>query len=286
MIGVFDSGYGGLTIVRALIERLPQYSYVYLGDNARAPYGSRPAEEIYEFTRQGVEYLFKRGCPLVILACNTASANALRRLQQEWLPQAYPNRRVLGILVPTVEQITGVPWRHIEPITTPLVAQAFTVGVLATEQTVASDAYPKEIHKRNATLKVVQQACPDLTNLIEDGADTATLLHAIQKHVQALRQKIEPAQISAVLLGCTHYALVADDIKQLLPADVRVYEQPTIVAESLAAYFRLHAELESSLQRGGERTYITTGDAAIVATRATKFLGQPVLFVHDKLDSK
>ncbi|MBI4021732.1 MAG: aspartate/glutamate racemase family protein, partial [Candidatus Andersenbacteria bacterium] len=202
MIGVFDSGFGGLTILRVLVDRLPRYSYVYLGDNARMPFGSRTADDVFALTWHGVDYLFRRGCALVILACNTASAVCLRRIQQEELPAQYPDRRVLGIVVPTIEQITGVNWevRKAVPVGQ---TDVRSVGVLATTQTVRSQAYPHEIRKRRPSIRVVQQACPRLAALIEAGAQQTKLRREIKKCLAALYQAAGN-DIDAILLGCTH----------------------------------------------------------------------------------
>jgi len=265
MIGVFDSGYGGLPVLRAIVGRLPQYSYLYFGDNGRAPYGNRTPEEIYQFTLEGVEYLFSQGCDLVILACNTASARALRRIQQEVLPERYPDKRVLGIVVPTIEQITDKPWRG-------------TVGVLATEQTVCSGAYEKEIHHRLPDIKVVQQACEQLTVLIENGSSRESLELEIKKCLEALNHQIPLEKLDALLLGCTHYELVKDIIRSFVPSDVCIYEQPQLVAESLAVYLARHSEIEKKLDRGGVKKFVTSGDPDAVALYASRFFGEEVVF--------
>jgi glutamate racemase len=278
-IGMFDSGYGGLTILRELVNQLPQYSYIYLGDNARAPYGDRAPEEIHEFTKQGVDYLFKQGSTLVILACNTASAVALRRLQQEWLPEHYPDHRILGILVPTVEQITGVPWSNKEPALSASLG-TITVGVLATEQTVRSGAYEMEIHKRNLSIKVVPQACPGLVAAIEQDAPAekitiivAGCLQQLQQHVTAQRTTLH-----AVLLGCTHYELIADMIRQQLPAEVELYEQPVIVAKSLAEYLAAHENLVAQFEQASPPVFLTTGDPARISANSQRYFGEAVSF--------
>lgn len=275
MIGVFDSGYGGLTILRALIDGLPQYSYVYFGDNAHTPYGEKSADEIIELTKVGADFLFSHRAQVVILGCNTASAAALRHLQQQWLPKHYPDRRLLGILVPTIEQMTGAGWHHTTPITTPISSEMFTVGILATQATVESHAYPREIHKRNASLRVVQQACSGLVEAIEAGDDSKTKT-LTERYVHAL-QAAAP-DLRAVLLACTHYELIAPIIASLLPESVRLYHQPTIVAKSLDAYLKRHADLADTLERAGGRAFFTTGDPVAVSKAAARYFGKPASF--------
>lgn len=279
MIGVFDSGYGGLTILRALIKELPQYSYWYLGDTKRAPYGDRTTQEIYEFTRQGVDYLFKQGSTLVILACNTASAVALRKLQQEWLPTHYPDRRILGILVPTVEQITGVPWASKNQGVS-ATAGTITIGVLGTAQTIISRAYELEIHKRNPSLRVIQQACPGLVETIEAGEDEDALAALVKNCVDQLQEQASTSgtKLSAVLLGCTHYELIAGIIRQQLPPSVRLYNQPAIVAASLATYLTRNTDLAAKLEQTGERVFLTTGDPVHTSQHSARYFGEAINF--------
>lgn len=281
MIGVFDSGYGGLTILRALVNQLPLYSYIYLGDNVRAPYGDRSAEDIYEFTKQGVDYLFKQGSALVILACNTASAVALRRLQQEWLPQHYPDRRLLGILVPTVEQITGVPWKN-ESAQVSAALGNMTVGILATEQTVRSGAYEQEIHKRNPSIQVLQQACPGLVVAIEENEPTEKISSLVVDYLTQLQAQLvaQKATLDAVLLGCTHYELIVDIIRQQLPPSTQLYEQPTIVAQSLATYLGRHEDMAPTLEQKKAPVFLTTADPKHIAGTSQRYFGEPISFEH------
>lgn len=283
MIGVFDSGYGGLTILKGLVAVLPQYSYIYLGDNARAPYGDRSAQEIAKFTTEGVEYLFSLGCELVILGCNTASANALRSIQQDVLPKKYPDKKVLGILVPTIEQITGVSWKSDKKLESVDRQPTMTVGVLATQQTVASKSYEHEIHKRSNTIIVIQQACPDLVPLIERGASEAELTGKIQEYLDLLYGKITDVPLRAVLLGCTHYALIADLVARLLPSNVHLYEQPNIVAISLAEYLQRHPEIERKINREGSRTFLTTGFVEAVQAHSKRFYGEEIEFRNTQM---
>lgn len=278
MIGVFDSGDGGLPTLEAMRKLLPQYDYLYLGDHARAPYGPRSQEEIFEFTWQGVKYLFEQGCVLVILACNTASANALRRIQQERLPETFPDRHVLGILVPTVEQIADLP----PAPSLGKEGERSTVLVLGTEATVKSQAYVTEVQKRNGRRRILQQACPDLVPLIEQGASVVTIHAALNRYLGP-RKKLSTAFVpfvhsvssvpslssgDAVMLGCTHYELIADLIAEHLPFGVKLYGQSAILAQSLKAYLDRHPEIASRLTRNRSVRYLTTANAASVSSRA------------------
>lgn len=253
MIGIFDSGDGGLPTLHAVRKILPQYDYLYLGDHARAPYGSRSQAEILEFTWQAVKYLFEQGCVLVILACNTASANALRRIQQErlpalreglGLPETFPDRRVLGVLVPTVEQIAE--------------GEGNTVLVLGTAATVKSGAYLTEVQKRNSHRRILQQACPDLVPLIEANAPSEKIHTALDRYLGSLSLSLSPGDV--VMLGCTHFELIRELIAAHLPDGVKCYGQSAIVAKSLLTYLGRHPELEQRLTRGQSVHYFTTGD--------------------------
>lgn len=244
MIGFFDSGFGGLTVLRRVVERLPQYDYLYLGDNARAPYGSRSQEVVYEFTREAVEYLFRRGCPLIVIACNTSSAKALRRIQQEYLPVSYPDRRVLGVVRPLVEEVA-----HRGNIR--------RVGLLATEGVVASEAYLREIEKLDPAIGVFQKACPLLVPIIEAGEqDWEGAEMIVRRYLGELMA--EAGSIDALLLACTHYPILYDTIRRSVSDRVEVLEQGPIVAEKLKDYLRRHPEIEGRLARGGARTFLTT----------------------------
>lgn len=284
MIGVFDSGYGGLTILRALVNRLPQYSYTYFGDNAHAPYGQKKTVEITKYTKSGADFLFERGAQIVILGCNTASAAALRELQQKWLPKKYPDRRLLGIVVPTIEQVTGTGWNHTKPITTPISDELFTVGVLATPATVSTQAFPREVHKRNPSIKIIQQACPGLVELIERDAPKQELKQLVGHYIDTLWKAAE-GRLDAILLGCTHYELISSLIVSLLPANVRLYHQPTIIAASLKQYLSRHPKIASSLSavdplsgRTSTRDFFTTGDEITVSAIAARYFGKIVQF--------
>ncbi len=277
MIGVFDSGHGGLTVLSALVARLPKRAFVYLGDHGHAPYGERGVAEIHDLTLANVERLFHEGCRLVLLACNTAAAVALRRLQQEWLPGAHPERRVLGVFVPMVEAVTAVPWRLQMPppgaARTPAV-----VGVFATRRTVASGAYAREIALRAPATRVVQQACPGLVKQIEAGAAPAVLAAAIADHVAALMDRLDGRAPDSVILGCTHYPLVAEAFAAALPAGVPVHSQPSLVAESLAAYLARHPEFDVAPGPRQPTRFLTTGDPETVGALAARFFGTPPVF--------
>ena len=268
-IGVFDSGYGGLTILRELRERLPQYDYMYLGDNARAPYGNRSFELVYRFTLESVRALFDRGCPLVILACNTASAKALRTIQQNDLPGIDPSRRVLGIIRPTVERFAAL-------------SESGHVGILGTRGTIASHSYEMEAAKLLPDFTVTGHACPMWVPLVEngeaagDGAD-----YFVRKDVDALLAA--DRAIDTVILGCTHYPLLAAKIRAAVPRGVAVVAQGDIVAESLADYLCRHPEMDCRLSRGGSATYLTTESSDKFTDMASLFLGAPVSATHIEL---
>lgn len=271
MIGVFDSGHGGLTVLRALADQLPERRFIYLGDHANAPYGNRSADEVYRHTRASVQRLFDQGCRLVVLACNTASALALRRMQQTWLPDAYPDHRVLGVLVPMVEAITGVPWMADVPASTHAGIPR-TIAIFATRRTVDSQAYPVEIGKRAPEVRVVQQACPDLVRMIEEDAPVAAMQELINGYSDALMESLNGAAPDAVMLGCTHYPLVADLFARALPDGVAVLNQPDLTARSLRAYLQRHPEFDQPAgMSGGVDRFLTTGPAAPVTRLATRF---------------
>lgn len=262
-IGVFDSGFGGLSVLRSLRERLPQYDYLYLGDNARAPYGTRSFETVHRFTLQCVRYLFDHGCPLVILACNTASAKALRNIQQNWLPVSDdPTRRVLGVIRPTAEAV----------------AQTRTnghIGVFATPGTIASGSYDIEIHHLRPDFKVSGHACPMWVPLVEEGyADSPGADFFVREGVDAL-MAIDP-EIDTVLLACTHYPLLYDKIRAALPGHIRLVPQGQIVADSLADYLHRHPEMETRLTHGASVQFLTTDRAERFDQTATLFMGHKV----------
>lgn len=259
-IGVFDSGYGGLTILNKIRERLPQYDYIYLGDNARTPYGTRSFEVVYDFTLQAVEKLFELGCPLVILACNTASAKALRSIQQVNLPQMDDTRRVLGVIRPTAECIGDI-------------TQSRHVGILATSGTIKSESYLMEIHKLFPDIVVTGEACPMWVPLVEndefesEGAD-----YFVRQHINRLLEK-DPL-IDTLVLGCTHYPLLIKKIKQFAPPHVRVIAQGEYVAESLEDYLQRHPEMDIRCTKNGSCRFYTTESESKFQESASIFLQQ------------
>jgi glutamate racemase len=265
-IGVFDSGLGGMTIFRDIVEAMPQYDYIYLGDNARAPYGVRSFETIYQYTWQCVEYLFEQGCPLIILACNTASAKALRNIQQLDLPRWAPDRRVLGVIRPTTE--------HIGTLT-----QTGHVGVVATTGTVQSESYLIEIGKQWPNVRVFQEACPMWVPLIEnnehesDGAD-----FFIKKNLQRLLAQSD--RIDTIILGCTHYPLMWQKIRAHTPEHIQLVAQGRIVSERLVDYLSRHPEIEKTCTRGASRAFLTTESTTIFEEKARWFLNEVVTAQH------
>jgi glutamate racemase len=275
VIGVFDSGFGGLTVLSSLLARLPAYDYLYLGDSARAPYGTRSFETIFEFTRQAVAYLFAQGCPLVVLACNTASARALRNLQQQVLPVQFPDRRVLGVVRPSAEALAGLPPGALPGVTPPARVTG-QVAVLATQGTVASDSYRLELGKLAPGLQLVQAACPLWVPLVEAGElDGPGVDHFVHRYLDPLLAATPGLQ--RVLLGCTHYPMLLPRIRAALPAPVEVLTQGPIVAERLGDWLSRHPEMETRLSRRGQRRYLTTDDPAWFAARGGALLGQPIV---------
>lgn len=265
-IGVFDSGYGGLTVLRELVNRLPQYDYIYLGDNARAPYGTRSFETVYRYTLQCVKWLLDQNCPLVILACNTASAKALRTIQQNDLKKLNPFARVLGVIRPTAEVIGNY-------------SKTQTIGILATNGTVQSDSYLIEIEKFFPGTKVVQEACPMWVPLIENGEHLGPGAdYFVKKHIGNLLQSAPP--IDTLLLACTHYPLLKEKIQALLPPHIQLLAQGEIVAESLQQYLHRHLEVETRLTKKGERKFYTTDATNDFEQKAALFFGEGVSANH------
>jgi glutamate racemase len=275
MIGVFDSGHGGLTVLRALVRALPDRGFVYLGDNAHAPYGDRAPEDIYRLTLAGLERLFGLGCRLIVVACNTAAAIGLRRLQQTWLPLHHPDRRVIGVLVPMVEAVTGVPWMA-EIKAGRLRGEQRTIAVFATRHTVQSGAFVHEIRKRAAEITVVQQACPSLVRLIEQAAPLTELRPEVQHYAAELMARLDCIAPSAAILGCTHYPLVQPLFAEALPDGVELLSQPDITAKSLAAYLARHPEFDDA--DGGPPRLYTSGPPARVSELASRFCGEKLEF--------
>lgn len=265
-IGVFDSGYGGLTVLRELTAKLPQYDYIYLGDNARAPYGNRSFETVYQYTLQSVQWLFRQGCPLVILACNTASAKALRTIQQADLPRIAPANRVLGVIRPTTEVLGNF-------------TRTGNVGILATRGTVLSGSYPIEIAKLYPRLHVYQQACPLWVPLIENNEhDKPGADYFVREYMDLLAGQC--ADIDTVLLACTHYPLLKEKIAACLPAGSRLVAQGEIVANSLADYLQRHPDMETRCSRRGRRGFFTTDSTEDFDNHARIFYGQDLQSSH------
>jgi len=261
-IGVFDSGYGGLTVLKDIINKLPQYDYIYLGDNARAPYGNRSFETVYHYTLQCVQWFFEQGCSLVILACNTASAKALRTIQQNDLPKIAPGKRVLGVIRPSTEIIGTF-------------SETKNIGILATTGTVASNSYVTEIEKFFPDVKVFQEACPMWVPLIENneynshGAD-----YFVKKNIHNIFRNGEA--IDVILLACTHYLLLKDKIQEYLPVGVKLIAQGEIVAESLKQYLHRHPGIEKQCSHKGQRSFYTTDSTVDFDNHASLFFGEEV----------
>lgn len=261
-IGIFDSGYGGLTILSDIQKRLPQYDYIYLGDNSRAPYGSRSFDVVYEFTKQAVLSLFDKGCNLVILACNTASAKALRTLQQNDLPYINPNKRVLGIIRPTAEAIgTITKSRHI--------------GVLGTIGTIQSMSYPIEIQKLYPDIVTTCLACPMWVPLVEYGEyDKPGADYFVKREIDTILQ--EDNKIDTIILGCTHYPLLSDKIRLYTPNNINIFSQGEYVAKSLQDYLQRHSEIAQACTKHGKTLYYTTESAYKFEESATMFLKENI----------
>lgn len=269
-IGIFDSGYGGLTVLKEITKLLPQYDYLYFGDNARAPYGPRSFETVYQYTLQCVEWFFKQGCSLVVLACNTASAKALRTIQQKDLPIIAPERRVLGVIRPTTERIGEL-------------TKSGKVGVLATNGTVKSQSYLIEIKKFYPEVEVFQEACPMWVPLIENneyenqGAD-----FFVEKNLKNLM--VQSSNIDTILLACTHYPLIKDKIETFLPSNVKVVPQGIIVADSLGDYLSRHPEIDKKCSKNSRVRFYTTDSTVDFDEHGTVFYGRPVRSEHVNLD--
>lgn len=259
-IGVFDSGFGGLTILRGLVKELPEYDYLYLGDSARAPYGSRSQETIYEFTRQAVDFLFAHDCALVVLACNTASSEALRRIQQEHLSRFHPGKKVLGVIIPAAEAATQK-------------ATGQKIGIIATESTVASRAFVRELRKIDSSVAVFQNPCPLLVPIIESGEHhsemAATLL---RKYLAPLLKK----NIGTLILGCTHYEILKRKIQTIVGKNVTVISESTVVAKKLRDYLNRHPEIERQLEKKGQRHFYSTDRTEKFTRLGSQFFGAPI----------
>lgn len=260
MIGVFDSGFGGLVVLQEFLKVLPHYDYLYLGDNARIPYGTRSDRVVQRFTEQAVDFLFRQGCQLIVLACHTASARALRRVQQVYLPAHYPRRRILGVLIPTVEEALAR-------------SRSRRLGVIATEGTVTSRSFELELKKLDPRVEVVQQACPLLVPLIEAGEQewegTAMILARYLAPFQGGR-------VDTLILGCTHYSILKKEIHRLLDPSPELICSGQVTAAKLVDYLKRHRALESRLSRGGSRRYLSTDLTPRFQELASLFMGQAV----------
>ena len=270
MIGVFDSGLGGLTVLRALVRRFPHVSFTYLGDHANVPYGNRPSDQVVALTRASVERLFERGCPLVLLGCNTATAVAARRLQRNWLPHSqWQGHNVIGIVAPTVEAATQTPWA----VTSPLYPQKYNsdlIAVFGTTRTVTSGVYPEEIRKRCPRVEVHQQICAHHAGAIENEAPEADLDALVAEAVAGLMQQTASQPPHRAILGCTHFPLVEHLFRKHLPAFTRILSQPEIVADSLEDYLARHPRFVGE-DRRGRLQLLTSGDASEISARARVF---------------
>ncbi len=260
MIGVFDSGVGGLTVLKSLLKQLPNYDYIYLGDNARTPYGNKTKEEVYEYTRQAVDFLFKQGCDLIIVACNTASALALRKIQQEYLPKKYPGKKILGVVRPMAEAIAKN--HHTKKI-----------GIIGTKATIKSKIYPKEIKALNNKLKIYCQSAPLLVPLIESGwDDPREVKETIEKYLKPLKK----AKIDLLVLGCTHYPYLEKQICQTMGKGCKIYNSGEIVAKSLKDYLKRHKELAIIHHVKPRIIFYTTGGVGMFKLLGDRFLGRKI----------
>lgn len=266
-IGVFDSGFGGLTIMRSLVKALPKYDFVYLGDTARIPYGTRSKEVVYEFTKQAVDFLFVKKCELIIFACNTASSDALRRIQREYLPKYYPKKKVLGVIIPAVEVASGKTKNK-------------KLGVIATEGTVLSQAFSREILKINPKIKIWQNACPLLVPVIEAGEQDSVITEILlKKYLQPLIAK----KIDTLILGCTHYGILKNKIKKIIGNKVTIISEAEIVASKLKDYLSRHTEIEKKLSKKSKHIFYSTDLTDKFQTLGTKFFGKKVTVQKAKL---
>lgn len=271
-IGVFDSGYGGLTVLKEIVKELPAYDYLYMGDNARAPYGPRSFDTVYQYTLECVQWFFTQGCELVILACNTASAKALRTIQQKDLPNIDPAKRVLGVIRPTTEVIGNY-------------SKTGEVGILGTIGTILSDSYPIEIAKFFPNLKVYQEACPMWVPLIENNEyDKPGADHFVKQHLDHIMST--SGKIDTLLLACTHYPLLMKKIRQFVPEGMTILSQGEIVAKSLAEYLGNHPELDNKCSKNGQLSFFTTDSTTDFDNHASFFFGQPITSKHLDLGAK
>lgn len=287
MIGVFDSGQGGLTVLRALTQALPERRYIYLGDHAYAPYGMRSNEEIYQLTKRRVADLFERGCTLVIIACNTASAVALRRLQQEWLPHYAADRRILGVFVPLIEALTEQDWYVTGTSPYGPKRQAKNVAVFATKRTVESMAFPQEVARLAPEIQVLQQPCPRLAESIDEGLSEDLLRRGVARYVDQLLAKAGSKHIDIALLACTHFPIVEGYFREALPRHIRLMRQPDIVAAALIGYLKKHHTLVPTQPAGQpvDVVFLTSGDPESATALTERFFGMHADFWHIRAPS-
>jgi len=272
MIGVFDSGFGGLTVLKEFIDKnspLSQYDYIYLGDNARAPYGDKSPEVIYKYTQEAVDFLFSQGCRLIIIACNTASANALRKIQQEFLPNKYPAKRVLGVVIPAVEAVM----EELEKSAN-LKKENNKIGVIGTRHTIGSKAYEKEFKKRDYKLIIYSLACPLLVPLIEEGLIKKVAARMILK---SYLRKLKEKKIKILILGCTHYSVLFEPIKKIMGKNVKVINSPQAVARKLIDYLARKPEIAKKISRRKKRKYYTTDNVDQFKHIGEKFLKEKII---------
>ncbi|MDQ1284342.1 MAG: Glutamate racemase [Patescibacteria group bacterium] len=260
LIGIFDSGFGGLNILRGIIKELPEYGYVYLGDTARVPYGSRSKEVVYEFTRQAVSFLFKKNCEIIIIACNTASSDALRKLQREYLPENHPSKKILGVLIPASEEAVRKTKNK-------------KIGVIATEGTVLSESFPRELLKLCPEAMIYQKACPLLVPIVESGEHNSKIADlAIGKYLKELRKK----KIDTLILGCTHYGILENKIRKIVGKNVKVISENKAVPKKLRTYFERHKEIENRLGKNEIRRFYSTDLTEKFQILGKKFFGKSI----------
>jgi glutamate racemase len=259
-IGVFDSGFGGINILKGIVKELPKYNYLYLGDTARTPYGTRSKEVIYEFTKQAVDFMFKNGCELIILACNTASSEALRKIQQEYLPIHYPNKRVLGVLIPATEEAA-------------LQTKNNKIGVIATESTVRSNAFPSELKKINSKIKVFQNPCPLLVPIVEAGEQNSKATKIIlEKYLKPFKKH----KIDTLILGCTHYGILESQIKKIVGSKVKIISESKIVPKKLEEYLKKHEKIEKNIGKDKIIDFYSTDLTDNFIKLGSKFFGKKI----------
>ena len=266
-IGVFDSGFGGIQILKHIVKELPEYNYIYLGDTARVPYGSRSQEVIYNFTTQAVDFLFKKECQLIIFACNTASAKALRKIQREYLPKYYPDKKVLGIIIPAVEEATSKGHN--------------SIGIIATQGSVSSGTFVNEAKKINSKIKVFQQACPLLVPIVEAGEEKSEIADImLKKYLKPLLAK----KIDALILGCTHYGIMENKIRRIIGKNIEIISEGKIVAGKLKEYLSKHSEIEKMLAKDSKIKFFTTDLTDGFKTLGSKFFGKKIISQKVNLD--